>query len=312
MLVEHNELLARNGETEVVIAELFRAIDGLEDWEELKVAFGERESWAPEQTTRNGMTSIVDWAHPTWVAPLTAQTSVESLLAGLSTNRRYQLRRAMKEFEKRGPLSILAAKDAGEALNFFRALGELHTRRWRIRGKEGCFSRVDWVRFHEILIQNGFANGAVQLLRIRCGDEDIGYIYNLLWRGKVLMLQTGFLHTTNNMLRSGYVSHLLAMELNARLGMTGYDFMPGNDEYKRVLAQPGASVALIRFQRRRVKFRIEGAAVAVVRRLRGWSDRLRRVKSYIEAVACLMVLLPDRACEWISQTEMFASILPLQ
>src|SRR5689334_13660666 len=135
MLVEHNELLVRNGEMQAVTTELFRVLDGLDGWEEFRVAFGNRESWIPPRTPRNNITSLVDWVHPSWVVPLHSGTTLDSLLAGLSTNRRYQMRRAIKEFEKQGPLSITAAVDAQEALAFFRALGELHTRRWRMKGE---------------------------------------------------------------------------------------------------------------------------------------------------------------------------------
>jgi CelD/BcsL family acetyltransferase involved in cellulose biosynthesis len=256
------------------------------------------------------MTSIIDWAHPSWVIPLSLHTTVDSQLAAMSANRRYQLRRTMREFEKQGALSIASAHDVKEGLAFFHALGELHTRRWRLKGKDGCFSRANWVRFHEMLIQKGFEAGVVQLLRIRCGDQAIGYIYNLVWRGSVLVLQTGFLHSPNNLLRAGYVSHLLAMEFNAQLGKAAYDLMPGSEEYKRVLARPGPPVALIRFQRRNLKFRVESTAVNVVRKLRDWHERLRPVKSCLEALACL-ILLPDRALEMASRIELLAAVIPL-
>jgi hypothetical protein len=310
MLVEHNELLVRNGEMANVIPELFRVLERVDGWEEFKVAFGKCESWFDPSISKGSLVSIIDWAQPSWLVPLAPETTVESLLRGLSANRRYQMRRAIREFSRQGPLSITAAGDVAEAHFYFLALGELHTKRWRVKGKDGCFSRAEWVRFHEQLISKGFAAGIVQLLRIRCGDQDIGYIYNLLWRGNVLMLQTGFLHSSNNLLRSGYVSHLLAMELNARQGMRGYDFMPGNDEYKRVLARRGTAVASLRFQRRSLKFGLERAVVDTVRRFRGVLGHVRSIKSYLEAFACL-IMLPDGASELASQIETFASLIPV-
>jgi hypothetical protein len=58
------------------------------------------------------------------------------------------------------------------------------------------------------------------------------------------------------------------MAHNATIGMLRYDFQPGHEEYKRVLAQPGPEVASIRFQRPRLKFMVEDAAVRMVRSMR--------------------------------------------
>lgn len=270
MLVEYNEPLCARGEHVAVIDALFRALEAVRGWDEFRVPYGREDHWSRHMQGHAGLCGVVDWTVPSWIAPLDASTTIETILAGLSSNRRQQLRRTIREFEKTGPLTLTVAGGAEEALSFFRELGDLHTRRWKGKGEEGAFANPAWVHFHEALISKGVASGRVQVLRIRSGSENIGYIYNLLWRGAVLMLQTGFVQESSNLKRPGYVSHMLAMQFNARMGMKLYDFLPGNDEYKRVLAAPGPSFSSIRFQRRRLKFRIEHGAVAVVRAFRAW------------------------------------------
>jgi aspartate aminotransferase-like enzyme len=51
-------------------------------------------------------------------------------LATISSNSRYQIRRALKIYESRGPLTVQPARSTEEALAFFEQLGELHERAW--------------------------------------------------------------------------------------------------------------------------------------------------------------------------------------
>jgi CelD/BcsL family acetyltransferase involved in cellulose biosynthesis len=303
MLVEYNELLCRPNDRQVVAGELFRVLACTRGWDEFRIAYGSYDDWMPQAASRPDINPVIESVSTSWVTPLNAATTIDSLLAGLSANKRYQIRRSFKEYEKGGPLTVTAAADADEALRYFRALGELHTQAWRDKGQAGSFARGAWVRFHETLIRAGYGAGNVQLLRIRCGAEDIGYIYNLIWRGTAMMIQTGFQRGATNQLRPGYVSHLLAMQLNAGLGMTGYDFMPGNDEYKRVLAKPAPQLVSVRFQRRRLKFRVESTAVRAVRAARRWLAGRRPGKSTMESLAVLAFASSARITELGVQME---------
>jgi hypothetical protein len=206
----------------------------------------------------------------------------------------------------RGSLSIRAAENLNEAMAYFRSLRELHTRRWQMKGKVGSFSHEGWLRFHEILIRNGLAAGVVQLLRIRCGEEDVGYIYNLIWRGNVLMLQTGFMRTTNNLLRSGYVSHLLAKKFNAEGGAHSYDFLPSNDDYKGIVAKPGRAMVSLRFQRRSTKFQAEHMLIRAVRKLRSWMEVLHLRRSSIEGFLWFCILSLGRVLTAVTEGEVMA------
>jgi len=95
MLIEHNELLSRRGETSVVMKEFFRVICSLDEWEELRVGFGEHDFWAEHGESQAGIDSVVDWIGPSWVVPLANSTTVENIVAGLSRNRRHQIRRTL-------------------------------------------------------------------------------------------------------------------------------------------------------------------------------------------------------------------------
>ena len=63
----------------------------------------------------------------------------------------------------------------------------------------------------------------------------------------------------------GYVTHVLAIVHNHQRGMTGYDFLHGDDLYKRVLSNKQQKLYWIVLQRNRLKFSIEGLLLRCVR-----------------------------------------------
>jgi hypothetical protein len=65
----------------------------------------------------------------------------------LSANRRYQIRRAMRQFPATAPLTLDVASDVDEAHRFLDALADLHQRHWTARGRPGAFAHEFMMRF---------------------------------------------------------------------------------------------------------------------------------------------------------------------
>ena len=193
----------------------------------------------------------------------------ETLLARFSRNRRWQLRRSFRAYEQSGPLELRQAASVDEALAWFAAMAEPHTRHWQRLGQAGSFADPFWVSFHRELIGQAFAAGHIQLLSVTAGSEPLGYVYNLAWRDTVYVLQTGFYYDlADNSKRPGYVAHSLAMLAAAANGYRYYDFMVGDAEYKQVLAGRQPALVWGVLQRPRWRFRLENALVSGVRRWR--------------------------------------------
>jgi CelD/BcsL family acetyltransferase involved in cellulose biosynthesis len=79
----------------------------------------------------------------------------------------------------------------------------------------------------------------VELLRVRAGNEDLGYLYNFLVDGKVLFFQSGFSYTDAEDARykPGLVTHTVAIEHYQGRGFKEYDFLAGEARYKRSLGK---------------------------------------------------------------------------
>lgn len=172
----------------------------------------------------------------------------------LSANKRSQVRRSIKEYEKESKIHIRQAADADEALLMLDQLACLHQQRWQNRGKPGAFSNEYFYQFHRDLIRNRFANGEIQLLHIFSDKMTIGYLYNFVYRRNVLFYQSGFNYSTgNNNHRPGLVAHYFAIMHNTEQNMVTYDFLAGDSDYKRSLATnsvPMYWVSLIKSQQR--------------------------------------------------------------
>lgn len=187
------------------------------------------------------------------------RTHRRKYLDELSANTRHQIRRAMRLYEKRGPLRLDVAGDVAQALAFLDELKVLHQRHWEPRGKRGAFSYPFLERFHRSLIAHSLPTGNAEVLRISAGEEPIGYLYNFIWRGWVGTYLSGFAYEGDARLKPGLVSYCLCAERHLANGMAVQDFLAGDDRYKTSLGKPGPDMLWVALQRPRFRLRIESA-----------------------------------------------------
>ena len=158
--------------------------------------------------------------------------SNNNYLALLSQNRRHQIRRSLKEYEKIGSIQLVVADSSDIALNIFQELINLHQKRWTERGERGAFSTQYDVDCHKKLIMQRFNHGEIQLIKISAGDYIIGCLYNFVYNRKVFQVQGGFNYMSGNNYRPGFVCHYLAILYNSEIGLDSYDFLADGTDYK--------------------------------------------------------------------------------
>ena len=174
-----------------------------------------------------------------------------------SRNTRDQVKRSFRLYAARGQVTVESAKDATEAIGFLHALKPLHQAHWNARQEPGAFALPYFERFHEALIQTGLPLGEIALLRVRVGDQVIGYLYNFVYRGRMLAYQSGFAYADDNRLKPGLVCHMSAIERAMAAGCTVYDFLAGDARYKTSLATGSNQLLWIAAERPRLVFRVE-------------------------------------------------------
>ncbi|MFC0406743.1 GNAT family N-acetyltransferase [Roseomonas elaeocarpi] len=156
-------------------------------------------------------------------------------LATRSANTRQQLRRSARALAQRGPLRLERAAEAGEALQWFERLRALHDRTWAARGAPGAFATPFLLRFHRALIATAAARGELDMLRVTAGEAEVGYLYNFRLSGRVLAYQSG-LAAAAPAEKPGLTCHAMAVERALAAGDAVYDFLAGDAQYKRSLA----------------------------------------------------------------------------
>jgi CelD/BcsL family acetyltransferase involved in cellulose biosynthesis len=266
MIIEDNGVLAIRGLEEDCWRALSGALRGFGvRWDELNARSLNRQATRWALAALAPLRPDVEREFPGWVLPLQAEDTVAgNIPVALRKKTRQQVRQSMREFAERGPLTLDRPRDVREALAFFGEMDELHTARWERVSARGSFANPRWVAFHRAVIEAGVPSGSVTLLRVRAAAETIGVVYGFLQGSRFLALQTGFRHYESTALRSGYVSHAIAMQHLASTGITDYDFLPDSENsYKRLLAEPDNLYTTLRFQRPRLRFLLERTAVSL-------------------------------------------------
>ena len=208
------------------------------------------------------------------------RASGKGYLDTLSANTRQQIRRSMRLYEKRGPLTATRAATVDEALAWLEALGELHQVYWVARGEPGAFAHPYFVAFQRHMLRTCLDKGTVELLRVCAGDEAIGYVYNFVYRGQVYAYLTGIKYEDDSKLKPGLVNHVLCIEGHLAEGAAIYDFMAGDNRYKANLGQPGPDMFYLIAQRATPRLRLEGALRAAKNQVAQW--RAKRLPAAVE------------------------------
>ena len=270
--VEYNGLLTERSYTKKCWQNLFVVLSETDlVWHE--IALSAVDAGVPEYCA-SAMDSTVDVlveakGEPWYVDLAEKDASMDQLLRKFSKNRRWQIRRSLKEYQCEGAVELVEAKDVEEALDYFKSMGELHTARWNSVGEAGVFSNPRWVNFHRSLIRGAFDTGAIQMLRLSSGMKSIGYIYNFVWRDEVCVLQTGFVLEEDNVRKPGYLAHCMAMVVNAGRHIKRYDFLAGESQYKKSLAKAGHPMLWIKVRKKLIRFRLLALLEGLYRFFRG-------------------------------------------
>ena len=151
---------------------------------------------------------------------------------GLSSNRRQQLRRRARRIFEGDSVTIEYCESTRDLPEFLAALFELHQKRWRSVGKDGCFVRKPLeAAFYECFAPMAMANGWLRIFAIKSGEEIKAVQYGYVLDGVFSQLQEGFdpdfLKGVGNGLRHKVIENCIAE------GVQIYDFLGGISDHKR-------------------------------------------------------------------------------
>lgn len=266
LCIEHNGILGRG----YSIAQLIELMP--DDWDELFLP-GVVHDQFRDHDVPEGYRVRVTGTTPSPFVDLEQVRAKGDYLALLSSNTRSQIRRARRRM---GACQLEVAASLEEALAIYGELVALHAASWRARGQSGVFADPWFEQFHRRLIEQRFAHGEIQLVRLRSGETTIGCLYNLVANGRVLFYQSGLASFDDAVIKPGFLCHAAAIEHCAAAGHGVYDLLGGDARYKTSLATSSTELAWITVQRDRLRFAIED-------RVRGWKHAVARFRKEIPA-----------------------------
>jgi len=182
---------------------------------------------------------------------------VEALAPGPRARARRALRRG-------APVSGEWAETATHALEILDELVALHQRRWNAAGAPGAFASGRAVAFHRDLALRLLARDAAVIYRARNSAGTLGCVYGFVERGRVLFYQGGMAPSADGRVATGILTHLCCMQAALERGLDEYDFLAGDQRYKRELSNAERELVWAALVRRRPR----PVLIAAGRRLR--------------------------------------------
>jgi CelD/BcsL family acetyltransferase involved in cellulose biosynthesis len=168
------------------------------------------------------------------VCPLADLTGgFDAYLMRLQANTRQQSRRMLREAEKAGVSFELAGETQGE--EFLADLIRLHQARWNAEGQPGCFAAPRFVQFHRALIEEWLPRGKAALGRLLLGGQTVAALYGFVVGSKYDSYQSGVRIESVPLRSPGVLAHLMMMQRLIDRGVTCYDFLRGDANYKERL-----------------------------------------------------------------------------
>jgi CelD/BcsL family acetyltransferase involved in cellulose biosynthesis len=184
-----------------------------------------------------GLVSVVRNQGSPFVDLAAIRRSGGTYLGERSANTRQQIRRSDRFYEREGPILLERADSVESAHAMLDAMAELHQSAWLARGKPGSFARPFFRRFHRALIETGLPRGDIAMLKISSGETIIGFLYNFVRNGRMSAYQSGVVYRDlNSHAKPGLTCHHAAIRYSLGQGIDIYDFLAGEDRYKRSLA----------------------------------------------------------------------------
>lgn len=142
-------------------------------------------------------------------------------------------------------------------MDIFNEMISLQQKVWVSRGKGGSSSNSFFYDFHKNIIEKRFVHGEIQLLRVKAGSENLACLNNLVYKKKVFAYQSGINYHSDSRFKPGVLAHLAAIVYNSKLGDISFDFLAGEDLYKKRLATDYYQLVWARIQKPFIKFHIE-------------------------------------------------------
>jgi CelD/BcsL family acetyltransferase involved in cellulose biosynthesis len=205
-----------------------------------------------------------------WQIPLPANW--ETYRAGLSQSHRKQVRRQERRLfaTERAKLHSVNCED--DRLAGFEILVDLHQRRQISLGNHGSFASDSFRAFHQEVTRRFLRRGRLWLNWLELDGRPVAAEYGLAGTRTVYSYQGGFDPVASDE-SPGHLITLAMIQSAIEQGMTGFDFLRGDEPYKahwRAIARPSVRLRIVAAHASaRIRHGVWAAATALKDQLAG-------------------------------------------
>jgi CelD/BcsL family acetyltransferase involved in cellulose biosynthesis len=202
--------------------------------------------------------------------------SWDGYLAALSSERRYLVRRSLRDFERWAgdDARLEQASTPADLKRGYAILRALHEQRWSEKDQRGVFESSRFRAFHERVLPELLARGQLELLWLSVREEPIAAVYNIVFDDNVYFYQSGRKLDVPKRIRPGLVLHAYAIRRAIAAGRKTYDFLAGGSRYKKELALATRPLVELRAARPGALESARRFAELGLQRLRDWRTAL--------------------------------------
>jgi CelD/BcsL family acetyltransferase involved in cellulose biosynthesis len=148
-----------------------------------------------------------------------------------------KLFRRLLNQEKRYPISLKVVTTEADLVTTLPLLFKLHQKTWQTRGHSGAFASSTIKSFHTDLTKQLQRKNRLFLATLYSEETPLVVIYGFIRATSFELYQLGMVDPKDTTLKSpGILCHLMCMRYLSEHGITLYDFLGGDEDYKKRFA----------------------------------------------------------------------------
>lgn len=170
---------------------------------------------------------------PGYLASLAHCSSLDDYLKTLSRNTRSQINRTHKLLKEQGDIQLTEALSTDQKHSFLKHTSEIHKQRWNHSTYGSGFNNQHFVDFHQRLINDVPEQNVTKIFELRLNNEVLGFIYLLVQKDKWLFYLSALNYHPDKRVKIGLLFHSMLIEKAINEGISNYDFLAGEAQYKQ-------------------------------------------------------------------------------
>jgi CelD/BcsL family acetyltransferase involved in cellulose biosynthesis len=156
----------------------------------------------------------------------------EDYFKGLGSNWRRNMRRWVKKLKQDFKVEFKICNSVETIDDALRTFFDLHQKRWRSKRQPGEFADKTFCDFHHDVARSFAEKGWLTLCFLTLDDEPVSAVYAFKYAQKMFNYLTGF-DPQYSIYRVGHLIFLYLIQHSMNNGTKEFDFMRGDESYKR-------------------------------------------------------------------------------